>query len=423
MYFILPYLSWFNDVTSVLLLTRVIRPLNISRQQWRVLLLALIGAGYSVLASAAPQVIDPDASPLRLHVNAIYQDDFNPLLLPEESAPALGIGLNGAIVAKGEGVWYQLDYSANIDAFDTASDAIERTDSYENFRAQFLTRFYLSQEWFLDLAGQHEQVDEAFGTGLSRLRPNIVEADHREENTFLANAVYGNDTSRRYLSIEYEFLDREYDDINDYAFLFDLEQQRLTVDLGFSLSSASRLLFRINAFDDDFQQALRNDSQMQSALVGFSWQASGKTSFSALIGGYRRETDNQEDTSGLSWTLGLNYEPNDYFSIRINSSQDSIVSGDEFAANSVRTQSSIAVNYRFNDLWYLRTAFQVSDTEFEGSLNERTLDESDMSVVLGLEIKSHNRVELSARVLDVEDRSIFIDYDQTEGKLTWFYDF
>jgi hypothetical protein len=379
--------------------------------------------GYSMAVSASPNVIDPNASPLQVQVNAIYQDDFNPLLLPEESAAALGIGLNGAIVAKGEGVWYQLDYSANIDAFDTDSNAIERTDSYENFRAQFLTRFYLSKEWFLDLAGQHEQVDEAFGTGLSRLRPNIVEADHREENSFLLNAVYGNDTSRRYLSFEYEFLDREYDDINDYAFLFDIKQQRLTLDLGFSLSSASRLLFQINAFDDDFQQPLRNDSRMQSALIGFSWKASGKTSVNALIGGYRRQTDNQEDTSGLSWTLGLNYDPTDYFSVRLISSQESIVGDDEFAANSVRTRSSIAFNYRFNDLWYLRTAFQVSDTEFEGSFNERTLDESDISVILGLAIKQHNRVELSGRILDVEDTSIFVDYDQTEGRLTWFYDF
>ncbi len=386
-------------------------------------MLAFISAGYSILVVAEPNVIDPDASPLQVYVNAIYQDDFNPLLLPEESAPALGIGLNGAIVAKGEGIWYQLDYSANIDAFDTDSDAIERTDSYENFRTQFLTRFFLSKEWFLDLAGQHEQVDEAFGTGLSRLRPNIVEADHREENTFLANAVYGNDTSRRYLSLEYEFLDRQYDDINDYAFLFDLKQQRLTLDLGFSLSSASRLLFQINAFEDDFQELSRNDSRMQSALIGFSWKASGKTSINALIGGYRRQTDNQEDTSGLSWTLGISYAPTDYFSVRIDSSQDSIVGQDEFAANSVRTRSSISVNYQFNDLWYLRTAFQISDTEFEGSFNERTLDESNASVTLGLAIKQHNRVELSARALEVEDLSIFIDYDQTEGKLTWFYDF
>jgi hypothetical protein len=388
-----------------------------SKQQWRAGLLAVLTMGYSACSAARPAVINPEASPLQLHVNAIYQDDFNPLLLPEEPATALGIGLNGAIVAKGEGVWYQLDYSANIDAFDTDSNAVERTDSYENFRAQFLTRFFLSKEWFLDLAGQHEQVDEAFGTGLSKLRPNIVEADHREENRFLLNAVYGNDTSRRYLSFEYEFLDRQYDDINDYAFLFDLEQQRLTLDLGFSLSSASRLLFQINAFEDDFQQPLRNDSRMQSALIGFSWKASGKTSLNALIGGYRRQTDNQEDTSGLSWTLGLDYSPTDYFSVRLTSSQESIVGEDEFAANSVRTRSSIAVNYQFNDLWYLRTAFQVSDTEFEGSFNERTLDESDVSVILGLAIKAHNRVELSGRLLDV------VDYDQTEGKLTWFYDF
>lgn len=386
-------------------------------------MLALISVPYSALLQAAPNVINPDASPLQLHVNAIYQDDFNPLLLPEEPATALGIGLNGAIVAKGEGVWYQLDYSANIDAFDTDSDAVERTDSYENFRAQFLTRFFLSQKWFLDLAAEHEQADEAFGTGLSKLRPNIVRADHREENRLLVNAVYGNDTSRRYLSFEYEFLDREFDDINDYAFLFDLQQQRLTLDLGFSLSSASRLLFQINAFDDDFQDVLRNDSSMQSALVGFSWKASGKTSFRALVGGYRRETDNQADTSGLSWAFRVNYEPTDYFSVIVDSSQDSVVGEDEFAANSVRTRSSVTVNYQFNDLWYLRTAFQVSDTEFEGSFNERTLDESDFSATLGLALKAHNRVELSARLLDVEDRSIFIDYDQTEGRLTWFYDF
>ncbi|TDF35830.1 hypothetical protein EYS14_20810 [Alteromonadaceae bacterium M269] len=392
-------------------------------RKWRVIALWLIGLTYCTSVFSAPNVIDLNASPLEVQINATYQDDFNPLLLPEESATALGIGLNGAIVAKGEGVWYQLDYSASIDAFDRGSESIERTDSYENFRTQFLTRLFLSKEWFLDLAGQHEQVDEAFGTGLSKLRPNIVEADHREENSFFANAVYGNDVSRRYLSLEYELLDREFDDINDYATLFDITQQRLTLDLGLSISSASRLLFQLNVFDDNFDRSVRNDSRMQSALIGFSWRASGKTSINALIGGYQRQTNNQEDTSGISWSLGVVYAPRDDFSVSLNSSQESIVGEDEFAANSVRRASSVSVNYHFNDLWYLRTAFRVSDTDFEGSANERTLDESDISVVLGLALKEHNRIELSARSLDVEDESIFIDYDQKEGKLTWFYDF
>ena len=163
-----------------------------------------------------------DASKLALNLSVVDHDNYHPLFIDGIGATEYALTAGGRLVNRGESAWFQIDYSAKHRQFELDDDQWDVEDSYSEYTVAAQTRLFLSDKWALDLSALHGAYDERLGTGLTRFRKGIVNADHYVLNQANATFRYGSIVDGRVLKLDLEVKDTEYDDINSYNELFDL---------------------------------------------------------------------------------------------------------------------------------------------------------------------------------------------------------
>jgi len=376
-------------------------------------------------AFSAVRVVNKDASPLGLSISTILVDDINPTI--EKALGAFGTVIvpKGQLVATYEGAQFLLDYSANLERFKLTDDTLllDEKQQFNSFNITLFSRFFISQAWHVDAQIQHVNQTQRFGQGISQLRNNVLIADQLKQNRGTASIVYGNDTTSRYISISAFSSKSSYEPNNDYSSFFDIAEQGLEFDVAFKQSSASSLLFRLAATDEDFISDNRQDSRVYQALLGMAWQPSGKTKLEALIGMYSRDSDSQNSSSGLSWIFDFSTEPTENWSVKVQSARNTGISKSELTSSSVQQNLALDVTYKATEQWHFGVSLNAGNTEFEEVDGVSKLNEVRAGVNIALILKEHSKVLFK---LDVDDQSFdddSIDYQQSEARLTWEVNF
>ena len=376
-------------------------------------------------AFSAVRVVNKDASPLGLSISTILVDDINPTI--EKALGAFGTVIvpKGQLVTTYEGAQFLLDYSANLERFKLTDDTLllDEKQQFNSFNITLFSRFFISQAWHVDAQIQHVNQTQRFGQGISQLRNNVLIADQLKQNRGTASIVYGNDTTSRYISISAFSSKSSYEPNNDYSSFFDIAEQGLEFDVAFKQSSASSLLFRLAATDEDFISDNRQDSRVYQALLGMAWQPSGKTKLEALIGMYSRDSDSQNSSSGLSWIFDFSTEPTENWSVKVQSARNTGISKSELTSSSVQQNVALDVTYKATEQWHFGVSLNAGNTEFEEVDGVSKLNEVRAGVNIALILKEHSKVLFK---LDVDDQSFdddSIDYQQSEARLTWEVNF
>ena len=376
-------------------------------------------------AFSAVRVVNKDASPLGLSISTILVDDINPTI--EKALGAFGTVIvpKGQLVATYEGAQFLLDYSANLERFKLTDDTLllDEKQQFNSFNITLFSRFFISQAWHVDAQIQHVDQTQRFGEGISQLRNNVLIADQLKQNRGTASIVYGNDTTSRYISISAFSSKSSYEPNNDYSSFFDIAEQGLEFDVAFKQSSASSLLFRLAATEEDFISDNRQDSRVYQALLGMAWQPSGKTKLEALIGMYSRDSDSQNSSSGLSWIFDFSTEPTENWSVKVQSARNTGISKSELTSSSVQQNVALDVTYKATEQWHFGVSLNAGNTEFEEVDGVSKLNEVRAGVNIALILKEHSKVLFK---LDVDDQSFdddSIDYQQSEARLTWEVNF
>ena len=374
---------------------------------------------------SAVRVVNKDASPLGLSISTILVDDINPTI--EKALGAFGTVIvpKGQLVATYEGAQFLLDYSANLERFKLTDDTLllDEKQQFNSFNITLFSRFFISQAWHVDAQIQHVDQTQRFGEGISQLRNNVLIADQLKQNRGTASIVYGNDTTSRYISISAFSSKSSYEPNNDYSSFFDIAEQGLEFDVAFKQSSASSLLFRLAATEEDFISDNRQDSRVYQALLGMAWQPSGKTKLEALIGMYSRDSDSQNSSSGLSWIFDFSTEPTENWSVKVQSARNTSISKSELTSSSVQQNVALDVTYKATEQWHFGVSLNAGNTEFEEVDGVSKLNEVRAGVNIALILKEHSKVLFK---LDVDDQSFdddSIDYQQSEARLTWEVNF
>jgi hypothetical protein len=369
--------------------------------------------------------IDKNASPLEVTSALIYTDNLNPTLENEVSAYGIVVSPKGKLVYTGDGLWFMADYEAQLQRFRSSEELenVEQDQSFNSARGRLLSRFFVSDYWLIDAEIQHSKETQRFGTGITSLREDVRIADELTRNNAGLGLVYGSDTSSRFMSLKYAYVDYDYEAKNAYSELFNLTQQSLKFDLSFRRSSLTKILLRLEARDDDFENEARTDSKFYEVLAGIDWKPSGKTQLEAYIGSYRREFASSATSSGLSWLLELKYQPADSWLFELSSTQTSDVSKSETTSDTLDQDNTARISYLYSEQWKVGAYIALASTEFVEEQASSNLDELKAGLTWTLSMKKHNQISVKLGTVDVSGNGNVLEYSQNEARLDWRYEF
>jgi hypothetical protein len=378
-------------------------------------------------ALADVKIIDSEASPFEFTASLDLTDNINPTLDDEYTAYGTGFKPRGKLVTRGEGYQLMIDYGASFEQFKLSDDStnfdFDKDQKFIAYRGALLSRFFIGESWTLDVDLAYSSEEQKFGTGISKLRENVLLADELTSDHAALSIIYGKDSSDRMLSIELTTNNFDYGNNNEYAEMFSYSQQALNLYMSFRRSSLSRWIARLESSQEDYDSLLRSDSRIYRALVGLNWQLSGKSALEILIGGYKRDNNGQDSNSGFSYLVDYNYTLDDNFNIAFSSGRTSVIAESESATNSIRTSVELEGNYIFSQMWQSKLRIGSVNTEFIEVLGSRELDERVAELSLNLSLKAYNNVVIKAGFRNVSSSDDTTDYQQQEVGLSWQYGF
>ena len=385
--------------------------------------IALIGL--PAVALGQPEQINENASKLNVGFGAVHTNNINPTFDDELSAQGINLLANGQLSTRGEGVQYLIDYDASLSQWQNSDEGVvyDAEPSTADVSVRGLARLFLSPKWQIDAQAKHHTQDQAYGTGLSRLRKNVLAQDTMTLNSAEISASYGYDLSDRFVSITAGVNDRSYDDINPYASQFDVTEQLTEIEVGFRISPATQLLLRVGYRAFDFDQPQIDDSELYRALIGASWAPTASSTLRASVGGYNREFDVSPSRSGFLWNLAYRLTPNDRFAFTVDSKREATATENEFSSESIVSQFGAALSYRYSVRWSTALKVNYQLTEFDDLNSNKDLTESDVSAQLVFSISSFQSITADVAYKNVTSDDNVIDYNQTQIGLFWQYAF
>lgn len=366
---------------------------------------------------------DKNGDKLILSNALMATDNINPSIADDESALGWQLDARGQLVNLNEALWLKLDYRARLNQWQQQPLAILQDNGFLLADINGHGRWYLSRNWQLNGSVGYLHNDQMPGSGLSRLRENIIATDTRQYRHAQLGATYGHEASARRMTLNYHHGSVRYSDDNDYSPEFELDQATISAELAFRLSSATNLIFEVEHQQDDYLSVSRAESDKTKLLAGVEWDYSGLTHIRALAGAYKRKTQQQADNDGSAWQLALHYRPRKDTGIRIESSQDSIAGDSELASDSRMRRLLLELTYQYSQLWQWGLLLSTSETRFDEPQSVRFLDETLARVWVNLALQQHNHFRLTLQHKDNQLSGGAIDYQQAQIMASWHYSF
>lgn len=382
----------------------------------------LVASFYPVLAEASGD-FDKTAKPLQVEASLAYMDNYNPLSEADVSATGAKVVVNGRLVTRSESIWLQADYAVNHQQYNLNDSTLGMEDSFQSAHLDLKSRIFFATKWSVDVNAKLQQHDELLGTGLSRVRPNVTVSDSYDQSIIGVHYNYGSELSERSFRFGMSVQDQDYASNNEYSDLFDLTQNVIDLVFGYRVSEDTRIIALFEHRELDYDIANSLDSTLSKVLLGFEWQASGKSMVSAKLGMYQHRYDSQQDSSGATWELGADFFPTENFSIALDSAQLSIAGDSELSTDTVERNFATTFTYFYSDVWEFGLQARIRESQYQEPENDRTSDQNEVSIFAKITLMEHQviKLKLMSETLDDEQRSI--DYKQNRIDLSWHYDF
>ena len=385
----------------------------------------LIGTLVSIPVVAEIENIDKNASPLEVSVGVTSNDSLNPLITDNTKAYGYVVNAKGSLVAINESTWWQFDYQGSYEDYQLSDESLgfDESQDFYTYNVRILSRTYVHESLTVDIQGGHQQERQKYGEGITRFQEGVLSADTLTQNFVESTVVYGKDPKNTAVSVTLRWQEDQYDDVNDYAQLFEVSQLGLVVEGRYALSGATRFLARFSARQDDYVDLTRVDNDVYRALIGIDWTISGTSSLNFLVGGFQQNSAGDNDRDGFSWDIRYQYTPTDKSVLILSSNRISALSEVEFSSESVDEMYAVNWQYTVNDIWDFVLRLNWLDKELEDLGVTRNIDQFDFEFDLGFSLSRYQKIHIGALRRDVSSSDNSVDYTQNEVNIRWSYAF
>ena len=261
-------------------------------------------------------------------VELSVSDDDNVYLQPEASQegstitrlkPALGVEADLGQTQ------VRLGYMAEKGTYSSDED-----DNYTDQTISAGADFEMTSRHQLNLSALLKDAHDARGAGTleGSAALGIEDPDEYDETTMAADFVYGSESAFLNLTTGLKRYEKEYKN-NFQAGTRDRDHVKTTLgaQMAFDVSSATDVLVDVSTtnieYNNDSTAADSREGSMVKALVGASYDLSGKVTGSAKVGVSQRSFDESDvdSDSSLSWELNLTWNPRTYSTVTVFTAQ------------------------------------------------------------------------------------------------------
>ena len=226
---------------------------------------------------------------------------------------------------------YQFDVAIESGTYFSSSD-----DSYLDGLMKFSAYVETDVMRHFDLLLQTDLGTEARGTGLTeKLDKQVEEALRYTAQTVALSYYYGALSTNSHLELQGEFYNKGYSNFEEITQLRNYDSLLLGATFFYSTNSHTNILVELNreAIRFDVDDEIPRDSDVYNLLTGLKWQATALTSGVIKLGYQNKafKDPRRKDFAGLSWQLGIEWQPLSYSVFALTSSaqaKDPNVEGD-----------------------------------------------------------------------------------------------
>ncbi len=279
-------------------------------------------------------------------------------------------------------------------------------DNYRNGYLNFTGHVEQGSQSRWDISAGVRQFNQERGTGLTEGNPErFSELLNYDVHTTAARYEYGALSSSMRIAVDMEYYKRSFNNFVESTDHLDFDNFTIGATFYYSTNSKTSMFLEVTQSDINYGQmhpsGIARDSDDTYVLVGMKWEATAILTGSFRLGQQQKSfTDlGREDFSGLSWDLGIEWQPLTYSSFLVNSSKrakDPYVQGDYIN----ETSFDIVWRHRWSDLFDTRVELSVIMDEYSGQSVYRTDDYQMLSFNLNYALLRWMDVSLFTQIID-----------------------
>lgn len=291
-------------------------------------------------------------------------------------------------------------------------------DNYTDHFISALLDYELNSRHRAKLSGEYEVGHDDRGTSFSIGTGNAL-ATPDEYKSLTGDLVYsyGALTADARLDFVLGYRDLDYDRSEEVYLARDRDFVTLGGIFYYQVAPATDLVVDVSqtevTYDYLIDGAETLDSTNSSILVGLQWESTAATSGFAKIGYQQKDFDSasREEFSGFDWELGVTWQPIDRSTIEFATRSDTNETNGE--GNFIQRRSYGAVwNHKWLDRVSSRASFAFIDDIYEGSVNNREDDITQLSFAVDYQFRRWLNFEFAYQYDERESTVETIDYDR-----------
>jgi hypothetical protein len=302
---------------------------------------------------------------------------------------------------------------------------LERGDyfssSQDDYTDHFISALYdyeINSRHRAKVTGEYEDGHDDRGTSFSIGTGNALETpdQYKSLNGELVYS-YGALTADARLDFILGYRDLDYDRSEEVYLARDRDFVTLGGIFYYQVAPATDLVVDVSqtevTYDYLIEGAETLDSTNSSILVGVQWESTAATSGFAKIGYQQKDFDSalREEFSGFDWELGVTWQPIDRSTIEFSTRSDTNETNGE--GNFIQRRSYGAVwKHEWLDRVSSRASFAFIDDIYEGSVNNREDDITQLSLAVDYQFRRWLKFELAYQYDERESTVETIDYDR-----------
>jgi hypothetical protein len=376
-----------------------------------------------MVASFGAQAVEPQGILLDSGITLLpsvelsVEDNDNIYLQPEEtqeSSTVTRLSPAIAIAADLGQTQLALGFAAEKGTYSADED-----DNYTDTRINVGADFEMTSRHALALSAQVNSLHDARGAGTTEgsAALEIKDPDEYDENIWDAAFTYGSSNALFNMTFGLNRYEKEYQNNLNVAATDNRDHVKttLSVDTAIYVSDRSNFLIDLSTANIDYSEdniiTERREGNLTKALVGMSYDLTGKLSGSAKVGAAQRnfDSDDVDSDTTLSWEVMGVWTPRTYSAITVFTSQASNEASS--VGNYIDTKySMVSWKHEFSEFFYLTTEVSLASDTYYNEVNNREDDTLSYSIT---------GTYSPAKTLDVYGRIRQAERDSSEAGLDY----
>lgn len=299
----------------------------------------------------------------------------------------------------------------------------DENDNYTDTTFNAGAGFELTSRHQFDVSAELKSAHDARGASTATAQGSsalAVDPDEYDESTLEGSFTYGSSSALLNITAGLERYEKEYKNNFDIG-TRDRDYDKTTASLETSVAVSERTGILIDlsttsiAYDNDSFLAEQREGSLARALVGFSYDVSGKVTSSAKVGASQRsfESDDIDSDTTLTWNVELQWTPRTYSTITVYTAQsanETSVGGGYIDSN----YSMVSWDHKFSEYFALTADVSLASDAYYDVNGDTDREDDTLSYGLTGTYSPAKAMDVYANLKQAErdSTSTGLDYEQ-----------